>query len=85
MLSAYLGTDNGMQIRDYIIHHSLAGFFSIRKGKWKLTTNLGSGGFTQPVNDDPKEGIKQEHFIIFKMILMNKIICTMSIQMLLRN
>jgi arylsulfatase A-like enzyme len=58
MLSAYLGTDNGMQIRDYIIHHSLAGFFSIRKGKWKLTTNLGSGGFTQPVNDDPKEGDK---------------------------
>jgi arylsulfatase A-like enzyme len=58
MLSAYLGTDNGMQIRDYIIHHSLAGFFSIRKGKWKLTTNLGSGGFTQPVNEDPKEGDK---------------------------
>jgi arylsulfatase A-like enzyme len=55
MLSAYLGTDKGVQIRDYTIHHSLEGFFSIRKGKWKLTTNLGSGGFTLPVNDDPKE------------------------------
>ena len=55
MLSAYLGTDKGVQIRDYTIHHSLEGFFSIRKGKWKLTTNLGSGGFTLPVDDDPKE------------------------------
>ena len=55
MLSAYLGTDKGKQIRDYTIHHSLEGFFSIRKGKWKLTTKLGSGGFTRPVNDDPKE------------------------------
>ncbi|MEK9612845.1 MAG: arylsulfatase [Flavobacteriaceae bacterium] len=55
MLSAYLGTDKGKQIREYTIHHSLEGFFSIRKGKWKLTTKLGSGGFTTPINDDPKE------------------------------
>ena len=57
MLSAYLGTDKGKQIRDYTIHHSLEGFFSIRKGKWKLTTKLGSGGFTIPVNDDSKEEV----------------------------
>jgi arylsulfatase A-like enzyme len=55
MLSAYLGTDKGKQIREYTIHHSLEGFFSIRKGKWKLTTKLGSGGFTPPIYDDPKE------------------------------
>ena len=55
MLSAYLGSDKGKQIRNYTIHHSLEGLFSIRKGKWKLTTKLGSGGFTKPVNDDPKE------------------------------
>ena len=42
-------------MRNQTIHHSLEGFFSIRKGKWKLTTKLGSGGFTKPVNDDPKE------------------------------
>jgi arylsulfatase A len=48
MLPAYLSTNNNQQIRDYTIHHSLNGFFSIRKGKWKLTTQLGSGGFSIP-------------------------------------
>lgn len=48
MLPAYLSTNNNQQIRDYTIHHSLNGFFSIRKGKWKLTTHLGSGGFSIP-------------------------------------
>ena len=60
MLPAYLGTDKNKQIRDFTIHHSLEGFFSIRKGKWKLTTNVGSGGFTMPVygvsNKDSKTG-----------------------------
>ena len=32
-----------------IIHHSSKGFFSLRKGKWKLIENLGSGGFSKPV------------------------------------
>jgi arylsulfatase A-like enzyme len=44
------------QIRDYTIHHSLNGFFAIRKDGWKLTTSLGSGGFTQPAKIEPKEG-----------------------------
>ncbi len=48
MLPAYLNSNNNQQIRDYTIHHSLNGFFSIRKGKWKLTTQLGSGGFSAP-------------------------------------
>ncbi|CAM4345447.1 arylsulfatase [Zobellia roscoffensis] len=36
------------QIRDYTVHHSLNGFFAIRKGPWKFTTSLGSGGFSKP-------------------------------------
>src|SRR5680860_1592509 len=44
------------QIRDYTVHHSLNGFFAIRKGKWKLTTSLGSGGFTEPAEIKPEKG-----------------------------
>lgn len=44
------------QIRDYTVHHSLNGFFAIRKGPWKLTTSLGSGGFSKPDLIAPEEG-----------------------------
>jgi arylsulfatase A-like enzyme len=37
-------------IREAVVHHSFYGMFSIRKGKWKYTPELGSGGFTKPVN-----------------------------------
>lgn len=43
-------------IRDYTVHHSLNGFFAIRKAQWKLTTSLGSGGFTKPAEIEPKIG-----------------------------
>lgn len=42
--------------RETIIHHSEQGFFSIRKGNWKFTPYLGSGGFSEPVLVVPKEG-----------------------------
>ncbi|WP_139956469.1 sulfatase-like hydrolase/transferase [Flavicella sediminum] len=42
-------------IRPAIVHHSLSGMFAIRKGKWKFTPNLGSGGFTKPKLTYPKE------------------------------
>jgi arylsulfatase A len=48
MLSAFEGKQTYVPIRESIIHHSLGGYFAIRKGKWKLTTALGSGGFTDP-------------------------------------
>ncbi|WP_299555196.1 arylsulfatase [Seonamhaeicola sp.] len=54
MLPAYLGTASDQQIRDYTIHHAANGFFSIRKGKWKLTPHLGSGGFSVPVEFIPE-------------------------------
>jgi hypothetical protein len=31
-----------------VVHHSLAGMFSVRQGRWKLILGLGSGGFSEP-------------------------------------
>lgn len=42
-------------IREATVHHSYNGMFSIRKGKWKYTPNLGSGGFSKPKTINPKE------------------------------
>jgi hypothetical protein len=55
MLPAFTGNAKE-QIRDNTIHHSLYGFFSIRKEKWKLTDRLGSGGFSSPMEIKPVEG-----------------------------
>lgn len=43
-------------VRDSIIHHSINGVFSIRKGDWKLELGLGSGGFTVPAKEEPVPG-----------------------------
>ncbi|MFB9057861.1 sulfatase-like hydrolase/transferase [Mariniflexile ostreae] len=43
-------------IREAIVHHSHDGMFSIRKGNWKFTPQLGSGGFTKPKTLEPKNG-----------------------------
>lgn len=42
--------------RPAVIHHSGGGKFGIRDGDWKLIEGLGSGGFTQPKNPEPKAG-----------------------------
>ena len=39
-----------------IVNISSKGFYDIRKGSWKLVTNLGSGGFTVPAEITPKPG-----------------------------
>lgn len=39
-----------------IVHHSSRGFFSLRKGDWKLIEKRGSGGFSSPAVIAPKEG-----------------------------
>ena len=44
--------------RDHVIHHSLHGHYAIRKGKWKATPHLGSGGFTQPIEMDADNNTK---------------------------
>ncbi|MCG9792298.1 sulfatase-like hydrolase/transferase [Flavobacterium algicola] len=43
-------------IREAIVHHSYDGMFSIRKGNWKFTPQLGSGGFTKPKTLEAKNG-----------------------------
>jgi len=35
-------------VRDSVVHHSINGSFSIRKGKWKLEMCPGSGGWSEP-------------------------------------
>jgi len=50
------GSSAEAQGRETIVHHSLRGMFAVRKGEWKLILGRGSGGFTQPVRYEPKEG-----------------------------
>ena len=56
MWPAFIGKVGYTPIREATLHHSLHGFLSIRKGKWKFTPYLGSGGFTQPDLIIPKKG-----------------------------
>ncbi|UMB52604.1 sulfatase-like hydrolase/transferase [Lutibacter sp. A64] len=53
--SAYTSTENPAT-RGAVVHHSFSGMFSIRKGAWKYTPNLGSGGFTKPKSMQAKNG-----------------------------
>lgn len=46
----------GARVRETIVHHSNGGHFAIRKGKWKLHLGRGSGGFSLPVEYEPKPG-----------------------------
>ncbi len=56
--SLFLGDDVGIDagnepIREAIIHHSINGSFAVRQGKWKMIPQLGSGGWTKPINVKP--------------------------------
>ncbi|NEW83987.1 MAG: sulfatase-like hydrolase/transferase [Mariniphaga sp.] len=52
----FIGKVASSPIREATVHHSLDGFFSIRKGKWKFTPHLGSGGFSVPKLVVPNKG-----------------------------
>ncbi|MBO9561559.1 MAG: sulfatase-like hydrolase/transferase [Niastella sp.] len=56
MLDAFVKPASNKPIREATIHHSIDGFFAIRKGNWKLTTQLGSGGFSTPKVIEPQPG-----------------------------
>jgi arylsulfatase A-like enzyme len=56
ILPALVGQKLDKPIRDSVIHHSLSGMFSIRRGNWKLILGRGSGGFTHPRKIEPEPG-----------------------------
>jgi arylsulfatase A-like enzyme len=56
ILPALLGQKRNGPIREAVVHHSLLGHFSIRKGEWKLILGRGSGGFSEPIEYKPKPG-----------------------------
>ena len=54
MLPLLMGQSD--QVRETVIHHSIAGKFSVRQGPWKLELCPGSGGWTYP----DQEAFEQE-------------------------
>jgi len=48
------GTGGSRPEREAMVHHSIEGNFSIRKGDWKLELCPGSGGWTSPTNPEAK-------------------------------
>jgi len=54
MLPALLGQDR-FPLREAVVHHSIDGYFAIRKGKWKLELCAGSGGWSAPKEDAAKK------------------------------
>jgi arylsulfatase A-like enzyme len=55
-LHALLGRSSNQKVRETIVHHSVDGMFSIRRGFWKLILGRGSGGFTDPRRIEPAPG-----------------------------
>jgi len=53
ILPALLG-NNKSPLREATVHHSAHGYFSIRRGKWKLLLSPGSGGWSYPREDRPE-------------------------------
>lgn len=47
---------NGQEVREDVIHQSIDGSLSIRKGKWKLELCPGSGGWSDPKPGEEAEG-----------------------------
>ena len=50
------GAPPATQVRTSIVHHSMNGTFALRSGPWKLSTALGTGGFTAPRDIDATPG-----------------------------
>ena len=52
----WIGNDHISPLREAIVHHSIDGSFSIRKGNWKLEMCPGSGGWSYPKPGMEPEG-----------------------------
>ncbi len=57
MLPVWLGGKPDLTRREAIVHHSMDGSFSIRKGRWKLEMCPGSGGWSHPTPGKECEGL----------------------------
>lgn len=57
LLPLLLQSDPAKYARPYTIHHSIAGYFAIRKGNWKLIMGAGSGGWSAPRPGKEEEGL----------------------------
>lgn len=56
LLPVLLGETRDEPVREATVLHSTHGMFAIRQGPWKFIEGLGSGGFTEPVFQDPLPG-----------------------------
>jgi len=56
-LPVWFGEDYKKPLREALVHHSMNGSFSIRKGKWKLEMCPGSGGWSHPIPGEETEGL----------------------------
>lgn len=56
-LSVWLDQELKQPLREAIVHHSINGSFSIRKGKWKLELCPDSGGWSYPMPGEAPEGL----------------------------
>jgi len=55
-LPMWKGEDYPKPLREAVVHHSIDGSFSIRKGNWKLEMCPGSGGWSYPRPGEEPEG-----------------------------
>lgn len=55
-LPVWLGHPLSGPLREAVVHHSINGSFSIRKGRWKLELCPGSGGWSDPRPGQEPEG-----------------------------
>ena len=56
LLPLLRGEKHDKPLREATVMESSRGFLTIRQGEWKLIPKLGSGGFTKPTEEKPKEG-----------------------------
>ncbi len=52
-----LFNDPEARTRDHVVHHSIAGKFAIRDGRWKLVLCPGSGGWTHADREAAEDGM----------------------------
>jgi arylsulfatase A len=55
MLPLFKGSDAELSLHEAVVHHSISGMFSIRQDQWKLEMCPGSGGWSDPKDEEAKK------------------------------